>query len=75
MSGIKKSRKRKDINQAEGTVSGSPSIAPPEHAFLKSGKLETIQSDIVISVAVVRSADTPTKAYHQDKARKLTTSS
>jgi hypothetical protein len=75
MSDNRKSRKTKDMNQAETTVSGSPSFAPPEHAFLKSGKFETIQDDIVISVAVVRSVDTPTKAYHKDRTRKLTTSS
>lgn len=70
MSGNKKSRTTKDMNQAEPTISGNPCFAPPEHTFLKSGQLETIQDDTVISVAVVRSVDTPTKAYHQDRTRK-----
>jgi hypothetical protein len=74
MSGHRKSRKRKEMSQAGPTVSGNPSCALPEHAFLKSGELEIIQDDIVISIAVVKSVDTPTKAYHPDRTGKQTTS-
>jgi hypothetical protein len=60
------------MSQAGPTVSGNPAL--PEHAFLKSGELEIIQDDIVISIAVVKSVDTPTKAYHPDRTGKQTTS-